>query len=70
MCKAAIAYGIFLLSIRPHSSLFVPEDEYPDIIAYIVIFIGAVYRYEHLLATEKAEYTISITQLLLSLFEG
>lgn len=49
---------------------FVPKEEDPDINAYIAMFIGAVYRYQHRLATENVEDAISIRQLLLSLFEG
>lgn len=48
----------------------VPVADDPDINAYVAMFIGAVYRYQHRIATDDTNEAMSVTRLLMSLFEG
>lgn len=49
---------------------FVPGKDDVDITTYVALFIGAVYRHQHRLATDDERSCLSITKLLLSLFQG
>lgn len=48
---------------------FIPGEDDPDINTYVAMFIGAVYRHQHRIATDDPRNAMYISNLLLSLFE-
>lgn len=63
---------------RPHERIFgakeflegfIPFEINPYTTTYVAMFIGSLYRHQDRLATEDTDKAMSITQLLLSLFE-